>query len=384
MINIINKEDCCGCEACVQICPKTCISLSLDTEGFYYPVVDTSVCVDCGLCDKTCPVINQPKQSTYDVKAYAVINKDKEVLDSSSSGGAFTALANEVIKNKGIVFGAVFDEDFSVFHTWTDNLAGVKLMRGSKYVQSRIGDTFKETKLFLQQGRQVLFSGTPCQILALNLFLRKEYTNLITIDFICHGVPSPGMWQKYLSQNISYNPKSVIFRDKSVGWEKYQLRIEGSNGENYCSIHSREDNYYMRAFLKDIINRPSCSACPVKEYKSGSSIKLADFWGVKLRYPELWSVKGVSLCLTKKSDNITNLSDINCTAVDFNKSIIGNPAYYNSTVNHPKRKCFFSMISSGVSFNEAISEVDKKRRIQRIMSFFVKVYWKIKFSLGFI
>ena len=202
MINIQDKKDCCGCAACVQRCPKQCISLQEDSEGFLYPMVDASLCIDCGLCEKVCPIIHQADQRTP-LGVYAAKNPDEAVRMQSSSGGVFTMLAERVLAEGGVVFGARWDERWEVVHDYVETAEGLAQFRGSKYVQSKIGRTFQQTESFLKQGRQVLFSGTPCQIAGLKNYLRKEYDNLLAVDFICHGVPSPGVFRTYLQEEIN-------------------------------------------------------------------------------------------------------------------------------------------------------------------------------------
>ena len=197
MIDIKEKNNCCGCSACVQICPKQCISMAADNEGFLYPQVNSAICIDCGLCEKVCPVINQsaPREPLV---VYAAKNNNEDIRLKSSSGGIFTLLAEKVIEEGGVVFGAKFDADWNVVHDYTETIEGLAAFRGSKYVQSIIGDNFKTAKQFLNNGRKVLFSGTPCQIAGLKKYLRKEYDNLLTVDVVCHGVPSPMVWRDYL------------------------------------------------------------------------------------------------------------------------------------------------------------------------------------------
>ena len=201
MINIVEKKDCCGCSACVSKCPKQCISMIVDNEGFSYPYLDKENCIDCGLCEKVCPVINQnePKKP---LRCYAAINPDENIRVKSSSGGIFTMIAEYIIAEGGVVFGAAWNKNWQVEHTYTEVKEGLKVFRGSKYIQSIIGDSFIQVELFLKVGRKVLFSGTPCQIAGLKKFLRKEYNNLITVDFVCHGVPSPGVFRWYMKEEL--------------------------------------------------------------------------------------------------------------------------------------------------------------------------------------
>lgn len=194
MIEIRDKRDCCGCNACVQKCPRQCIEQFEDAEGFVYPRVDKARCIGCGLCEKVCPVIDQNPESKP-LQVLAGWNGNEEIRMQSSSGGVFTLLAEQIIGRGGVVFGARFNENWEVVHGYTESMDGLAAFRGSKYVQSRIGEAFRQAGAFLQQGREVLFTGTPCQIAGLHRFLGKEYGNLFTIDIVCHGVPSPGVWK---------------------------------------------------------------------------------------------------------------------------------------------------------------------------------------------
>lgn len=189
MIHIEDKSRCCGCAACMQRCPKLCITMSEDEEGFLYPKVDVSLCIDCGLCEKTCPVINQDEPHEP-FAVYAAKNKDEKTRRESSSGGIFTMLAEQTIKSGGVVFGAKFNEQWEVEHGGVETIDDLAALRGSKYLQSRIGETYQEAERFLKEGREVLFSGTPCQIAGLKKYLRKDYPALLTVDVICHGAPS--------------------------------------------------------------------------------------------------------------------------------------------------------------------------------------------------
>ncbi len=214
MIHIKKKGDCYGCSACVQKCPKQCISLVEDGEGFLYPKVDTVGCIDCGLCEKVCPWINRPEKFPPK-EVLAVKNRNETERMASSSGGVFIALAREVIGRGGVVFGAVFDEKWEVKHACAETLEDVRPMMGSKYVQSRIGDSYCQAERFLKAGRKVLFTGSPCQVAGLHAYLRKDYTNLLSVDFLCHGVPSPGVWRQYLGETF-YSARRAAAGKNSV------------------------------------------------------------------------------------------------------------------------------------------------------------------------
>ncbi|MBO5852165.1 MAG: Coenzyme F420 hydrogenase/dehydrogenase, beta subunit C-terminal domain, partial [Clostridia bacterium] len=223
-MQIVDKSLCSGCSACLHICPKNSISMEPDKNGFLRPVIDETKCTNCGLCKKTCPVLNKKEQQEKNVQAYAVINKDEGVRKDSSSGGVFTQIAKYVLSKNGVVFGALFDENFKVKHAYIESENDLIKLQKSKYVQSEIGVTYKEAKNFLDQGRFVLFTGTPCQIGGLQAYLKKPYDNLITQDFICHGVPSPKVWKKYIDKKKKVgNIKEVSFKDKRTGWNKYSI-----------------------------------------------------------------------------------------------------------------------------------------------------------------
>lgn len=340
MIAIKKKEDCVGCNACEQRCPKHCISMHEDEQGFFYPIVDTALCINCHLCEKVCPVINQaePRKPLH---TYAAKNKDPEVQRTSSSGGVFFALVEYVITEKqGVVFGARFNDKWEVVHSYAETLEDAKAFKGSKYVQSRIGDNFKKAEDFLKSERTVLFSGTPCQIAGLRRFLRKDYGNkLLLVDTACHGVPSTLVWKDFLnwmSADNGFTTKDVqdiSFRDKRVGWDKYGMRINFSNkSERKEWFMFMKDNIYMQGFLKDLYLRPSCYTCPAKCGKSHSDITLADFWGINKTYPHLYNEKYYSLvlCNSISGGKIMNSISIFKSSVQFTDVINSNSAIVKS------------------------------------------------------
>lgn len=366
MINIEDKALCCGCSSCVQRCPKSCISLQEDSEGFLYPVIEKDKCVGCNICEAVCPVIN-PSPSRTPLYAYAAINTNEEIRSESSSGGIFSALAENVIDKGGVVFGAVFDSDWSVKHDLVRNKADIYKLRGSKYVQSNIQSSYLQAEEYLKKDVYVLFSGTPCQIAGLKSFLRKDYKNLLTVDFICHGVPSPGVWKWNLqckkaafeaargessvldsSLNIPSLIKDVRFRDKSEGWRKYRFVLvfaeasaEGKKSTVLSSSTSKEG--YMVAFLNDICLRPSCYSCPSKSGKSGSDITIADFWGISQFETELDDDMGTSLVLvnTGKGKNYLDEISVYRHEVCVKKAIETNISWEKSAYRHELHDYFF-------------------------------------------
>lgn len=220
MIRITDKKNCCGCSACVQRCPKQSIRLEEDTEGFLYPKVNEETCIKCGLCEKVCPILNQADKLPVQ-EVLAVKNPDEEERMNSSSGGVFLPLARKVINKGGVVFGAVYDESWEVHNVYAEKIEDIYPMMGSKYLQSRIETAYRDAERFLKQGREVMFVGSPCQIAGLRTFLRnKEYPNLLAVDFLCHGVPSPGVWRRYLAETYGdYDAKK-------------QSRLQATAGKN--------------------------------------------------------------------------------------------------------------------------------------------------------
>lgn len=351
MIRIKHKSDCCGCEACVQRCPKRCISLHRDQEGFLYPLVDESICIDCGLCERVCPVINQG-EPLKPLVAYAAKNQDESVRLSSSSGGVFTALAEQVIAQGGVVFGARFDESWNVVHDYVETVEGLSAFRGAKYAQSRIGLCFLQAETFLRQGRQVLFSGLPCQIAGLKKFLRKDYDNLITVDLFCHGVPSPMVWKRFLEEEVATphtQLKSISFRDKASGWKNYSFSYlqEDTDGVHLHRMLSAK-NLFMRGFLTDLYLRPSCYHCPVKQCKSGSDLTIGDYWGIQQAHPGLDDDKGVSAVLVNTDKGAAILQAVQQVSLyesTFEKVVKCNPALIKSAQEPTKRSLFFELLN---------------------------------------
>jgi coenzyme F420-reducing hydrogenase beta subunit len=278
--------------------------------------------------------------------AYAVINNDKNIRLNSSSGGIFSLLAEETIKENGIVFGVQFSEDFSVEHGYTDNAKGIEKFRRSKYVQSRTGEAYKKCKIFLEEGRQVLFSGVPCQISGLKTFLGMEYRNLLSVDLICKGVPSLKVWGKYL-EYIKTKYKSEIeeinFRCKYYGWYKNAIEIKFKNGKVYRALNG--EDAYMKMFGKSISLRPSCYQCKYKTLEREADITIADFWGIHEVCPEMYDEKGTSLVIvhTEKGEKAFNniKEKTRIKAVEIENAIKYNQNIIKSVKEPDKRRLFF-------------------------------------------
>lgn len=348
MINIVHKAHCCGCEACVNSCPQRCITMVEDSEGFLYPMIEVEKCIDCGACERSCPILKQDEER-MPLKVVATFNPNLPIRMCSSSGGVFSQLAESVINNHGVVFGASFDSRWNVHHVFVEALKDLSRLRGSKYVQSRIADSYQKVKFFLKANRLVLFSGTPCQIAGLKRFLGREYDNLLTVDVACHGIPSPKIWNLYLSELANrLLPDSVVtsvnFRDKSKGWKSYymQVSLETSSEKKCYSVPFYED-WYMKVFLKNLILRPSCANCPARCGKSGSDMTIADFWGIESMCPDLDDDKGTSIVLINsiKGRELFERLKNDYRIVDFSSICKFNPCFIDSFKPHPLRSFFF-------------------------------------------
>lgn len=379
MIEIKDKKDCCGCYACYNICPKECITMESDNEGFWYPKIDKNKCINCNLCEKVCPTINPVKRADSKKIAYAGMNKDDQIRVKSSSGGLFSILAEYIIKNNGIIYGASFDEDFNIKHKRILCNTDLDLLRGSKYVQSSIGDIYKQVKNDLESNRQVLFTGTPCQVEGLRSYLRKEYVNLVTMDFICHGVPSPLVWKKYLEEmkkSKQENIKNIYFRNKDIGWKVFSLKIIF---DEKIYINNLSNDLFMKGFLKDVYLRPSCYSCKFKKINRISDITVADFWGIKNILPKMDDDKGTSLIVIHSEkgkqlfDKLSEIMILN--EVDLNEAIKYNPSMISSVKYNEKRKDFFLELNSGeelINLIKRYTKVSFKRRVKNKIKSIIK------------
>ncbi len=265
----------------MNACPRKCITMNKDEEGFSYPIIDADKCVDCGICESVCPIKNPYERKKAD-KAYIVRNNDNDVLESSSSGGFFSATAGKVIEKNGIVCGVVFDSKFSVVHIVSSKEEDLIRMRGSKYVQSELGFLFSELKQKLEEGVYVCFVGTPCQVEGFRKFLRKEYSNLICIDFVCHGVSSPMVWEHYVKEletRFASKMKFYSFRSKHSGHHNFGTYSVFENGQEYRLDDKTDEKDFMHlAYFNEICSRPSCHACAFKTLERASDITMFDCW----------------------------------------------------------------------------------------------------------
>lgn len=406
---------CTGCAACSQACPQGAIAMTADSEGFLYPRINEDICSGCGLCIRTCPVNRakkagdparnkctgtetgrehgtgfvseispvpetgfmreagrvygtgrerekNPGQDTLDHRFYACYSKDEAIRGASSSGGVFSHLAKSVLSEGGVVFGAGFDGKFKVRHAYIKDEKELDSLRRSKYVQSEIGNTFREARGFLDKGRKVLFCGTPCQVAGLKAFLGGEYPGLIACDLACHGVPSPKVWDMYLEyirDKYKSEIKAVSFRDKSTGWNNSSMRIDFKNGSKYMDCVKKE--IFFIGFGKSIFNRRSCFNCLFRINNTKADITLADFWGIDKINPGGYADnKGVSLVITHTPAGeeafLRIRDDVRADKQAYDAAVKYNPRLVSSVPEPPARKSFFNDLESGHGFDRLVEK----------------------------
>lgn len=372
MIEVLQEEKakCCGCNACATACPKNCIVMTEDEEGFKYPVVDKEKCVECGLCEKVCPILQKKnyyrEEASATPKAFGGWHKDERVRHDSSSGGAFTLLAEYILEQGGVVYGCELKDDFSAVHIGITSREELYKLRGSKYVQSDTGVVYGEIQEHLQKKRKVLFVGTPCQCAGLHSFLGREYEDLYICDFICHGVPSPKVFKSYINYLEEKNKDKVIgfrFRNKDKGWSATGMQMgtlaqfQNSGSKRFAPAFR---DSYMNGFLDDLYLRPSCYACEFKCLpKYYVDFTIADFWGVNKVCPELNQDEGTSLVLIHRKHGEALFEKIKDNffykEVDFLASIRRNYSLIKSVPQNSHREDFFYVYN-----NEAFEKVVKK------------------------
>lgn len=351
MINITDKSLCSGCTACVNICPVQCIVMRRDRkEGFDYPVANPDICIGCGKCDRVCPVLN-PAPERKPLGVYAALS-DK-YRKASTSGGMFPLIAEDILADGGVVYGAAMNEDMVVEHVEAEDMKGLDKIRGSKYVQSELYSAFEEIRDHLASGRKVLFSGTPCQVAGLNSYLGGKTENLLTVDLACHGVPGPGLWEKYVSAlEMKYQGKmyDTCFRDKSRSWRHFGFKVEIKDDDGKSACHSVPfmKDPYMALFIQDMTLRPSCYSCKAKSGRSGSDLTIADFWGVCDVMPGLDDDKGISLILANSRKGLDLIRNKGCILKELDADVAGiRNSGFNEEIRIPERRDeFFSGLHS--------------------------------------
>lgn len=330
------KKDCCACGACLNVCPKQAISMIEDACGFRYPQIDENLCVRCGRCKQVCAFQNS-KVENNPVKVFAGVAKDECIRKTSASGGIFAAIAKKALEDGFVVFGAALHSDFSVKHVEIKTVEELRKLQGSKYTQSDMGRTYSEVKDLLDQGNRVLFSGTPCQIDGLYGFLGRDNENLLTIDIICHGVPSNKMFKDYI-KTLGADVSNFVFRDKSIGWG-----INGSaviNGKKKRIWQSSSS--YLYYFTKGWIYRENCYQCKYTCSHRPADITLGDYWGIEKQHTEYlgndgWDeAKGISVIIANTAKGEATLNRMRCV-LDLKESTFEKVAAGNGQLKHPSK-----------------------------------------------
>ena len=341
------KKDCCGCSACVNVCPTAAIAMKADEEGFLYPQIDVAKCNECGLCKRVCAF-----QNGYDTKenfeppyVYAVKHVDETVRMSSSSGGAFTAIAEETFNKQGIVYGVALDKDFNVVHQRAETIEESKKFKGSKYVQSDLEDIFRKVKKDLTAGRQVLFTGTPCQTAGLNSYLMNtDKSNLLLCDLVCYGTPSPLIWKehtRFLEKKMKSEIDQYYFRSKVKGWKTSTVQITYKNGKK--DYKSGLSQAHKTLFFSGVMMRPACYNCKYTNFNRPSDITIADFWGIERHLPDFFDNKGVSLVLVNnpKGEKLFNNIRNDIEFKESNIDVCAHSPLHQPAKPSPKRNAFW-------------------------------------------
>lgn len=347
-IHITRPEKCCGCTACSQVCPQKCIAMKEDQEGFVYPEVDEKVCVNCGKCKAVCPVLHC-EQGHAPTTVLAEKNKNENVRATSSSGGVFYELARKFIQNGGVVYGCILDNEMVARHICASSEEEIEKMKSSKYVQSDMGEVMLEIRTRLLAGEKVLFSGTPCQVAGLKNYLGRDYKNLLVVDVLCHGVPSPKLFSDYLDylshQYGGGRPVSVNFRNKQRGWKRLYMEVCFDNGKRHF-IYSGYDRY-EGMFLQNLSLRPSCYECKFTRAERYGDLTLGDFWGIGKKYPKWDDDKGISVVMLNTGKGVAVYKEIaelfNGREEAFETVRAGQRTLYAPTVKNPNRDAFYKM-----------------------------------------
>ncbi len=344
-IRINRQENCCGCSACEQACPKQCITLQPEKDGFIYPIVDETRCVDCGICKSVCPVLHHDGGNAP-IKVFAEKNKNERIRNTSSSGGVFYELGKSFIQNGGVVYGCALDKDMVARHIRVDCEEELAKLQSSKYVQSDMGHTMSEIKRLLNSGTRVMFSGTPCQTAGLRNYLKKDYPNLFVIDVLCHGVPSPKLFADYLEilgEKFGGKPISVNFRNKQRGWKRLYMEVCFDNGKRHY-IYSGYDRYESM-FLNNISLRPACYECKFTKAFRYGDVTLGDFWGIGKKYPEWDDDRGISVVMLNTEKGIEAFKNLeerfDGREESFETVKAGQRTLYAPTQKNPKHDAFY-------------------------------------------
>lgn len=362
---MIKKEMCSGCGACAAICPKDAIRMDRNQKGFYHPVVDHKECIECSLCDKVCPEQTLKWRSIEEpIQSFAVVNCNDEIRNNSSSGGVFYELAKAVIEDGGVAFGVAWVNRDQASHIAVQSVDKLEQIMKSKYVQSNVSKIFRSVKQILETGKKTLFSGSPCQIAGLKNYLNDDYPNLITVDYICHGVPSPKALEKYtefVEQCENSSVESYDFRTKKNGW--HVLSLETNFNNKHTILEKASDNPYYRAFLSNLSLNIMCGACQFNCLPRTSDITLGDFWGINMPNPQFKDDKGVSCVIvnTEKGKELFEYVSSNFVYMQSSIAMIqkGNPFIDGHCSLHPRSEKFFQALDTAEPFDSIVNRLLK-------------------------
>lgn len=392
MHKLAERDLCSGCVACSIVCPRCAIEMVPDVDGFRYPMLNESKCVDCGLCHRVCPSLH-PDAERSPVSVFAARAKDDGLRMESSSGGIFSLLARQVLAKSGIVYGAAVRlTDGNVVHQSAETEEELSALRGSKYVQSDVGGIYCEAKKQVVSGRPVLFSGTPCQIAAFRRVVGRDCENLLCVDVICHGVPSPSAWGKYLENRLSEQNQGrgsaraegppirrISFRRKNCGWKRYSLSLRFANDREYLADVKADP--FLRGFLNELYNRPSCHRCSLRGLRSGADITLGDFWKIEQWNAGFDDDRGTSLVLINSERGAVAFNSVKgcCRLISssFDVACRSNSPLVKSPHPHARRTKFFKLMHGGVDFDRSVDICLRLPLTMRIRAQIGKVLRKI-------
>ena len=379
-ITLINTYDCTGCHACFNRCSLQAIEMRADNEGFLYPFIDENKCINCGSCLDVCPIKKKPSEFN-EKDAYAAYAKDDNEHASSSSGGIFAVLARYILKNSGYVCGAAFDEGMTLKHILTNKEDDLNRIKGTKYVQSEINGIYSQIKELLEKGTTVLFGGTPCQVGGLKSYLNKEYNSLLTVDLICHGVPSPMVLSRYLNEVGGENVVTgMSFRDKTCGLSDVYLTYDLSNGQTIREKYSESE--YIKGFIQNLTIRPSCFRCKFKGLNRCSDITIGDYWGLNDYHPEMITKMGTSAVLIHSLQG-KKYYDLVKKDLEYVESKPESVSFWNTCVKksveyNPSREEFFKNLEK-MTIKENVNKLYKITENKPVkMTFANRVIRKVK------
>lgn len=382
----IPVDNCSSCAACANVCNRNAIQMKLDSEGFYRPVIDSKICIHCGLCERICPwnnLVDNPNDAKFEPKTLAAYAKDEYIRLQSSSGGIFTVLAKKILDDHGVVVGVAQLDRIHFAHIIVENIDDLAKLRGSKYVLADVGCVYRKVRSLLKTGRKILFSGTPCQVAALYSVLGNcaKSANLFTIDIVCHGMPSVKVFEKYIVELEKKNNSDldwVKFRDKSDGWGRYAL-LHRFKSEKEVFVHACRSDY-MRLFVSRICQNKSCVECKYRKLPRIADITLGDFWGVSKYHPHMNDNKGTSVVLLNTTHGMDLFSFVEkqvtmCESrVEY--AVANNPCIVKSGMCHPKRTEFFLDLDK-ITFNQLIKKYFPKQSMMKRLFLHLRSFLRI-------